>query len=248
MKDIPFKDRAGRGLSASWDLPCAQALDGLQGLVKPALKHAPAKTMLQLASDTSPSVYVLVEGWLALSKVTHDGGRQIVDFVLPGHVCDPGSAQAFFSACDVATLTEARFAAIPREDWARFLARHRKAQDWAARHAAAGYARLAERVLRLGTARAETRIAYAICELALRSRPQGLRPGVGVQLPLTQQVLGEFVGLCSVHVSRTLTQLTRQGILRYRTPMQITIDDLEGLTLIAQTDPKELAAAILPKS
>lgn len=245
MKDVPVM-QGERFVLAAWALPCAQASHALRALIKPALKQVPAKTILQLASDTSRSVYFLVEGWLVVSKVTPEGGRQIVDFVLPGNVFDPGSADALLSATDVAALTDARFAAIAREDWVRYLARHRSAQDFATRHAAAGYARIAERLLRLGTTRAETRIAYAVCELALRARPFGLVAGAGFHLPLTQQVLGEFVGLCSVHVSRTITTLTRQGILRYRNPMQIVIDDLDGLTTIAQTDPDDLRAAIIP--
>lgn len=236
----------GQPAAAYWAVQCPQAAEALAGLIKASLRDVGAKSMLQMASDTSRRVYFLLEGWLVVSKMTPDGARQIVDFVLPGHVFDPASATEILSATDLGALTDARIAGIPREDWARYLARHPKARDLVARQAAAGYARLAERLLRLGTGSAQTRIAYALCELCLRSSPFGLVSGAGFHLPMTQQVLGDFVGLSSVHVSRTMRGLSAQGVLGYRDHMEIVIHDREKLVTIAQIDPDDLRAEIIP--
>jgi CRP-like cAMP-binding protein len=236
----------GQPAAAYWALCCPRASEALAALIKASLRDIRAKSMLQIASDTSRRVYFLLEGWLIISKMTPEGARQIVDFVLPGHVFDPASATEFLSSTDVGTLTDARIAVIPRDDWTRYLAQHQKAQDLVTRHAAASYARMAERLLRLGTGCAQTRIAYALSELCLRSSPFGLVSGAEFRLPMTQQVLGDFVGLSSVHVSRTMRGLMDQRVLSYRDHMDIVIHDSDRLAAIAQIAPDDLRAEIIP--
>lgn len=235
----------GQPAAAYWALGCPQAAEALAALIRVSLREVRAKAVLQIASDISHSVYFLVEGWLAVSKMTPEGGRQIVDFVLPGQVFDPGSASEGLACADVAALTDARLAAIPREEWVRYLSRHPEAQERVTRQAAAGYARMAERLLRLGTGSAETRISYALSELCLRSCPFGLVSGAVFHLPLTQQSLGDFVGLSSVHVSRTLRRLTEQGVLGYRAHMEVVIHDKAALAALAQIEPDDLRAEII---
>ena len=200
--------------------------------------------MLQIANGKSTVVYFLLSGWLCLSKTSLAGDRQIIDFLLPGNLFDPGSGDEIMASTDVSALTDARMAVIRRDVWLQYLANHRSAQDLGSRLAAAGYARIAERLLRIGKGNAETRIAYAICELGLRANRHGLVTGQKFHLPLTQQVLGDFVGLSSVHVSRTIGRLVRRGVLSYGDHMDIVIHDVETLAELAEIDPHDLQAEI----
>lgn len=245
MEHMPWAIK-GHPVCADWNMGSVDANAGLAILLRHGLRDVAARRVLQLASDAADHVFLPIEGWLAASRVDPDGARQIVDFVLPGVAFDPASAQATIAAVDVMSLGRAKVAMIPRAAWQRYLIDHPAAWDVFARQTAAGYARLAERMLRLGKSSAETRIAYAIWELCLRARPFGLTAGQTIGLPLTQQVLGEFVGLSSVHVNRTLRAMVGAGVLDYRGQIEIDIHDLSALAGMAQIEPCALHAAIIP--
>lgn len=228
-----------------WHLANDKSTKALSDLIASFVQEIPADRVLQIETDRSTGVYFLLSGWLAISKSNFNGDRQIVDFLLPGNVFDPASATEIMASTDVSALTNTRIAIIPRDDWLQYLSDHREAHDMALRLAAAGFARIAERLLRIGKGSGETRLAYAICELGLRVNASGLLAGKKFHLPLTQQVLGDFVGLSSVHVSRITSRLVRQGLLSYGDHMDLVIHDIDALAEIGEIDPHDLRAEIV---
>ncbi len=245
MEHAPWAKK-GHPVAAHWNMGCAHANAAFAGLIRLSLREMRARSLLQLAGDRAHHVFLPFAGWLVAAKVDPDGARQIVDFVLPGEVFDPATASTALAAADVAALGDVRLAVIPRDAWHRYLATHHAAWALFTRQGAAGYARMAERMLRLGKSSAQTRIAYAICELCLRADPFGLVADRAFHLPMTQQVLGEYVGLSSVHVNRTIRAMAQAGVLDYRGQLEVIIHDLAALAATAQIDPAELKAAIIP--
>jgi len=63
----------------------------------------------------------------------------------------------------------------------------------------------------------------------------GLADGQGFNLPLTQGMIGDALGLSIVHVNRTLRRLNEQHAIRYR-PGTITAIDIPALERIAEFD------------
>lgn len=228
-----------------WGLDTPEATAAFRALIDASLQEVPADRRLEIASDSTTHIYFVRAGWLIVSKSTLEGHRQIVDFLLPGQILDPGSAQATHTSTDLSTLTDATLALIPRADWARLPQDHPSVQAHFDRRLAASYSRIAERMLRLGQGRAETRIAHALCELRLRSTELGLVEDAPFHIPLTRQVLGDFAGLSSVHVSRTFRRLRRQGLMSHGDHMDIVIHDIDRLAEIAEIDPVDLRRAII---
>jgi CRP-like cAMP-binding protein len=70
-----------------------------------------------------------------------------------------------------------------------------------------------EWVLNVGRRDARSRIAHLLCEFAVRMRSAGLAEGDHYELPMTQEQLGDAVGLTRVHVNRTLRSLEADGLL-----------------------------------
>lgn len=205
-----------------------------------------SQEVLQLAGDKTNGIFFVLRGWLVVSKYTQDGKRQIIDFLLPGEVFDPGSASNLLASTELAALTDATVSIIARASWDRALLQHSQLRKTLDRRMAAGFSRIAERLLRVGKSDAEARIAYAICELCLRSTDAGLVDSKGFHVPLTQQALGDFVGLSSVHVSRTLRQLRKKKVLGTGDHLDIVILDMDRLAEIAEVDLDELRAEIIP--
>lgn len=195
---------------------------------------------LVLEGDECNVVFYVTRGWLAQSKALADGRCQIIDFAFAGDFICPGAADGITSAVTIEALTDGWLAAIPCSNWKRMIRGQPDLHHVFRRIEAAKHARGAERMLRLGNGTAEMRIAYALLELRLRLAPADDAEFSEFHIPLTQQKLGDFVGLSSVHVCRTLRRMARNGILEAKNHMDIRVFDLQSLAGLACVDPKAL--------
>lgn len=237
-----------QSIFASSGLPAGSDATGqLSGLVTAHLQRRDSGVLLRTEGEKNGSVYFVLSGWLAVSKSTPDGNRLISDVVLPGNVMDPASANADTSAVEIEALADVTYAAIPRAKWLRGVDQSAALRELAQQESGATLARMSERMLRMGKSDAESIIAYALCEMALRSTGRAMQDVDSFHLPMTQQQLGDFCGLSSVHICRTLQRLRRGGVLDVRNHMDITIHDVEALAQIAQIDPDSLRSAIMPR-
>lgn len=207
-----------------------------------------AGTDLLLEFDECGSVFIVLNGWLALSKSLENGQKQIIDFALPGEVINPTSADGITSTVTIEALTPASVSIIPVTSWNAMLRESDELSSFLHCLNAANHARQAERIIRLGKGSAEMRVAYALIEFCVRlgSLCEGLDSVI--RIPLTQQQLGDSVGLSSVHVCRTLRRLTRSGVLEIRNPMEIRILQTELLEILAGVDQDLLKREIMPSS
>lgn len=180
-------------------------------------------------------VYNLMEGWVCLYTLSADGGRQILQFMLPGDMLgfDPVPSSASYGAQAIAS---AMVCAMPRANLAS-LARERpeigRRLVWlAARDLGLGYVHLAS----VGRYTARERVARLLLELFVRCCEQWTdRRSGAVRLPLTQEHIADATGLSAVHVSRVLTELTREGILSFRR-RQLRILDADRVRELAKLD------------
>ncbi|RBI71536.1 Crp/Fnr family transcriptional regulator [Roseovarius sp. TE539] len=217
----------------------------LRQLLKTHHRGFRAGSILKVEAEESGAIYCLLSGWLALSKLTEDGERQIIDVILPGEIVHPSSADSHTSWIQIETLCYATVAVVPQAAWARLEAADPCMRRIEAVTIAASLSRMSERMLRLGKGTAESRIAYALTEICIRLKAIGESDVCDYHLPMTQQDLGDFVGLSSVHVCRTLRRLSRSGVISTADHMDITIHDLDRLAGIAGVDLDRLRAEII---
>jgi CRP-like cAMP-binding protein len=94
-------------------------------------------------------------------------------------------------------------------------------------------------LVNLGQRTAIARIASLFYELWYRARLIGLTDEGEFALPLTQEQLGEAVGLTSVHVNRVLRELRDLNLVKFRSRL-VVISDVDQLMKIADFDPAYL--------
>jgi CRP-like cAMP-binding protein len=87
---------------------------------------------------------------------------------------------------------------------------------------------------------ADKRMAHLLCELRTRLEQVGLADDHTFLLPLTQQELGEALGISTVHANRTLQHLKDQGLVRI-VDRRVAIADLAQLQAFAEFDEGYLA-------
>jgi len=242
-------------LFAEYPHAAARVFSGIGGEAVPLMlqtvsnrhpHHFSKDATLLLEGDKCNVVYCVLDGWIALSKALEDGQNQIIDFALPGDIVDPVAADGTTSSVTIEALTDASLAAISYGSWEIMISEWPELYHLAHLVEAARQARRDERILRLGKGTAEMRVAYALLEFCIRLAPACGSECHQFHIPLTQQQLGDYVGLSSVHVCRTMRRMVRNGILEMHDHMDIRILDAPSLARLAGVDIEELKREIVP--
>ena len=192
--------------------------------------------------DVPDQCGVLLTGYAYRHKLNHDGGRQIVSIHMPGEIFD--LQHLFLDVADhnVQTLTACSVASVPRSA-IRTLARERPSIAHAIfvnvlREASV----FREWLLNIGRRDARSRVAHLLCEFAIRLDKQGLSAGQKYELPMSQEQLGDALGLTAVHVNRTLQRLVEEGLVT-RNKRHVSFPRWEALRDVAQFSSRYLHLA-----
>jgi len=165
--------------------------------------------------DSPDHCHILVSGLTCRHKITGDGLRQIVAINVPGDVVDLQMLYLKIADHSVQTLGQCEVLTVPR-DAIRKLTAERPSVAHAIFATILVDASIAsEWILNIGRRNARTRIAHLLCELAARIDRPGISPGQTYKLPMTQEQVGDAVGLTAVHVNRMLQGLSKDGLIYY---------------------------------
>lgn len=174
----------------------------------------------------------LLEGFAYRQKLASDGARQIVALHIPGEALDFQSLYLAHADHNVQTLSRATVLTVPRGEVQALIARSPTFAHAVILNILTEASIMREWVLNIGRRDARTRLAHLLCEFALRMDGQGLTGAAGYELPMTQEQLGDALGLTSVHVNRTLKVLEGEGVLT-RQGRRIRFWDWEQMRRIA---------------
>jgi CRP-like cAMP-binding protein len=177
------------------------------------------------------TLFINRDGWLSKYKILHSGDRQILDFILPGQIFGLQACLFNASLYSVATVTDVSLSAIPFDIIERMFERSPKLGKALFCSAAREAAILGEHLIDTARRSAYERISHLLLELFVRSRAAGLAENMSFQMPLTQELIGDAVGLTTVHVNRTL-RLLRDDKLIAINGKRITILDFEAMSLL----------------
>jgi len=188
---------------------------------------------------------LLLDGWAALSKTLPEGGVQIIDVMLPGDFSLIGAATAPVAAFTVEALTDISYIAIPLEHVNGPAPEHAELRGLLTAMLVTAQARMSELLLRMGRSSAACRLAYTLLELYVRLEQIGLTRNGRFRLPMNQHKIGEFTGLSNVHVCRTMRRFTRNGLITNLEDHEISLNDLEELSVLAGIDLTRFREEIL---
>jgi CRP-like cAMP-binding protein len=203
----------------------------------PVTLWAPRSFLDQPVSD-HPSPRYLISGWAALTRELQDGRRQFVQLLLPGDpLCPLLQVRQQHTVLCLSMVQTVEGGAI------RLAAQHPQrfpginaAVEMAA---AQDRALMIEQIIRLGRQTAYERMANLFVELHYRCSMVGLVHGDGFAFPLTQESLGDLLGLSVVHVNRTLQAMRSQNLVQLRQG-RLTLLNLSSLHEAAEFRPPQI--------
>jgi CRP-like cAMP-binding protein len=177
-----------------------------------------ARSELLTEGREIPAALLIVEGWAARVRILSDGRRQFLSFLLPGDLIGMCHQKRPLAVSNVVAITPVRTCRAPDGDLYPALA-----QAYAV-SGALEEAYLLAQITRLGRLNALERLADVMLELRERLELSGqLRNGT-FDMPLTQEMLADVLGLTPVHINRMVQQARRQDWLEWRAK-RVTIKD-----------------------
>ena len=181
------------------------------------------------------SAYVLAEGWVCSYRLLPGGGRQIVDFQIPGDFLGLRTILYRSAGQSIEPLTQVQASVVSGSDLMDVFARNPRlgtAVLWAASR---DDAMVVEHLVGIGRRNALERTAHLLLELGARLTLVGMATKSGYDCPLSQYLLADALGLSAVHVNRVLRELREDGLLTFRNG-RVDMTDFNGLVTLADFD------------
>jgi CRP-like cAMP-binding protein len=193
----------------------------------------------------SKGLHIVESGFAVRYKLLHNGGRQIVNIVLPGDII--GFPASFFdeAAFSVGAITRMTLNYIPLERFASLCLRRANiatALVWFAAREAALYA---EHIIDAGRRAPLERLAHFLLETHVRLRAVGCASERSFKMPLSQESIGDTVGLSGPHVNRMLAELKSEGLIAM-SGSEVTILDRAALQILGEFRSSYLERVAIP--
>jgi CRP-like cAMP-binding protein len=178
-------------------------------------------------------------GYAARYKLLRNGKRQIVNLILPGDVVGlPGSflEKAHYS---VLTLTNLKMQVCSIAEY--ILLCYKRPQfglvlSWLAVHEALV---CAEHAIDTGRRTPVERLAHFLLEMYSRLEMVGLAAEARFDMPLSQEVMSDALGLSVPHLNRTLANLRSEGLITVSNH-RIVLVDVAALEMLGHFQPLNL--------
>ncbi len=194
--------------------------------------------------ERAGSAFIIERGWTFSSSLQPSGARQILDVQIPGDVAGLHSLFTPYALHDVTAITRVEVYEINAHLLAEAIARDPGLAPFLLWLSTGKFAVAAERLTDLGRRTALERTAHFILELATRMRLAGIGTEFAFPCPMTQSLLGDALGLTSVHVNRMMRELRVAGLAHHHCGW-VRLLDKKKLADLAKFDSTYLDCANL---
>ena len=198
-------------------------------------KEFAAGEVLRAEGDPALHFYTLQSGWAYASRALADGERQVLDIFLPGQIMGLRDVGSELALSTITVLTDSVACPFPEPRLTDIFEKSPRLTALFFSAMAQEESILIERIINISRRDAAERLAHFIVEMKMRLHEDADE----FELPMNQSIIGDALGLSSVHVSRTLKCLRDQNLVCVE-DNRVRIMDLEGLTAFAQFNAKYL--------
>jgi len=157
---------------------------------------------------------LVLDGWLCRYKILESGARQIFSFHIGGDIPDLQSLHLRTMDHNLGTLVQSTVAFIQHESVKNLAKDFPHICNVLWRDTLIDAAIFREWMVGMGRRDAPSRIAHVLCELFIKLQAVGLTKDYSCHFPITQSVIGDALGLSTVHVNRSLMELRGKGLIK----------------------------------
>lgn len=193
-----------------------------------APETVPAGNPLWQAGQGAREFCTLVNGWAYSYRDLDNGNRQVLQVFLPGDII---ALSDFCLSRRLYGVSMVEEGVICRFSFSHLMSLFERSSALTTAIFALSshqHLMLSERMVNLGHHSARRKVLLFMHEIFLRLRQNGQAREASFRLPLTQEQLGDLLGMTSVHVSRTFSTLNDANLV-HRDHFQVILPDLVGL-------------------
>lgn len=192
----------------------------------------PPNRILLSEGEVGGSLFRITRGWAFRFRQAGNGGRQILDFLLPGEIVGLQSALLGVSEYSVRSLTTLRVNTLTARLVGDAFQNVPELALRLARHIGAEASRVDEFLTVIGCGDAVERLAFLMLSLYRRQARRSTIDPVNCPFPLRRQHMADALGLTGAHINRTLNRLRDEGVATVD-EQRLSIRDLPRLTELA---------------
>jgi CRP-like cAMP-binding protein len=234
LAEHPFVTRLSRVMKLS-----AADLESLEAIIEGERAVKKRQDLIVQGAEYRNLCFVK-DGYAIRYRLLRSGKRQILNVILPGDVI--GFPVSFFdrSIYAVVALTDLTYSVCPLDSYVRLCYEQPQfglALSWLAAHEAATYA---EHVVDLGRRTPIERLAHFLLEIHARLLQVGRAAASSFDLPFSQEIMADVLGLSVPHLNRMMQQLRAERLIT-STSRVVELTDMESLQRLAQYQPLDLA-------
>ena len=196
-----------------------------------AVRQYPAETPVVRDGERATDCCLIADGFCARSKTIPSGKRQILSIHIPGEIPDLMSLFLHVMDHDLSTLTPCTLGFIKHETLRDLHHRSPSVAEMFWRDTLINSAMFREWIVNVGQRPAPARLAHVMIELRERLRVIERLDGNSFEMPLTQEQIGEALGITAVHANRVIKQLRQEGIVELHRGRVTVLDERKFLEL-----------------
>lgn len=186
--------------------------------------------------DRPTRSFVILEGVAYAYKLTGEAKRQILAFHITGDMPDLQSLHLETLDISIGTFSACKVGFIQHAALRHLCERHTRVAAALWRETLVYASVFREWMTNIGQRDALSRAAHLMCEYVVRMRAMGLVEDHSCQIPMTQDDLGDAMGISTVHVNRVLQELRRLGLIKLGSG-NLTVLDWERLKVVGDFEP-----------
>jgi CRP-like cAMP-binding protein len=186
--------------------------------------------------DRPTRSFVILEGVACASKLTGEAKRQILAFHITGDMPDLQSLHLETLDISIGAISACKVSFIQHADLRHLCGHHTRIAAALWRETLIYASIFREWMTNIGQREALSGAAHLMCEYVARMGAMGLAEDHSCQMPMTQQDLGDAMGISIVHVNRVLQELRRLGLIKFGSG-NLTVLDWEQLKAVGDFDP-----------
>jgi CRP-like cAMP-binding protein len=201
----------------------------------------PARSNIFHEGDKHDYIYTLFSGWGILYKtVSNNGKRQILRFLLPGDLIGYQTCGTGVMMHSAGTITESTLCAFPRAQLAEMLKQNSELAIRLLNMESRDMSLCQSHLMAAGRKTAKESIAFVLMEIFYRVQTQAKdsysAATHSISFPITQEDIGDAIGLTNVHVNRVIKELVAEKLITCH-KKQLSILDEKKLSKLAEFNP-----------
>ena len=181
--------------------------------------RVPARSRIFQEGESHDFIYTLYSGWAVLYKtVSNTGKRQILRFLLPGDLFGYQTNASGVISHSAGTVTESILCTFPRADLKNMLKENPELALRLLNMESRDISLCQNHLMAAGRKTAKESVAFVLLELYYRVQDQ-LKNSFNVKahsvdFPITQEDIGDAVGLTNVHVNRVIKEMMDEKLIQ----------------------------------